>query len=79
MRSKQYRRHQDLKEFKQRLERCLNSKSFEITDFEYIKHKRDVLHSLGSNYWNPYETKAMKNKQQRLDLKRHLMDEVADI
>ncbi len=76
MRNKPFRRYQNLKEFKRRLERCLNTKNYKITDLEYIKHKRDILHSLGSNYWNSYETKSIKNKRQRLVLKKELKNEI---
>lgn len=72
MRTIAERRKSEIKEFNKRLNICKSAHCYNASDEEYIKHKRDIPHSLGSNYWNAYETKSMKNKKERLKNKNEL-------
>ena len=76
MRTRAERRKSEIKEFNKRVEICKAAHCYDSSDEEYIKHKRDIPHSLGSNYWNAYETKSMKNKKDRLNNKIGLKKEM---
>ena len=76
MRNINFRRHQKLVELTRRIKRC---KINYIDDIEYIKRKSDILHSLGSNYWNAFETKRMRNKSQRLLNRKRLKLELINL
>ena len=79
MRTRAERRKSEIKEFNKRVEICKSAHCYNSSDEEYIKHKRDIPHSLGSNYWNSYETKSMKNKKDRLDSKNELKKEMENL
>lgn len=79
MRTKGERRKSEIKEFNKRVEICKAAHCYDSSDEEYIKRKRDIPHSLGSNYWNAYETKSMKNKKDRLDSRNELKQELKTI
>ena len=79
MRTKVERRKSEIKEYNKRVKICKAAHCYNSSDEEYIKHKRDIPHSLGSNYWNAYETKSMKNKKDRLDSRNELKQEINNI
>ena len=79
MRTRAERRKSEIKEFNKRIEICKAAYCYDSVDEEYIKHKRDIPHSLGSNYLNAYETKSMKNKQERLNSKNKLKKEMENL
>ena len=79
MRTRAERRKSEVKEFNKRVEICKAAHCYLSSDEEYIKHKRDIPHSLGSNFWNSYETKSMKNKKDRLDSKNELKKEMENL
>lgn len=82
MRTKIERRKFKIKEILRRFETCVNTYVFKRNDkeaFDIVKHKRDIPHSLGSNYWNAYETKSMKNKKDRLKSKNELKKEMENL
>lgn len=79
MRTRTERRKFKIKEIFRRFETCVNTYVFKRDDKEaldIVKHKSDIPHSLGSNYWNAYETKSMKNKKDRLDSRNKLKKEM---
>ena len=74
MRNKAFRREKENKELEKRIELCKNIGGYdEKSDFEYIRRKRDLLHSYGSNYWNSFENKSVMNKKERHKLKKETM------
>lgn len=75
MRTKAERRNYENKELEHRINICKDIRLWDADTIEYIKRKRDVPHSLGSNWWNAYETKAMNNKKERLKEKNKLRKE----
>ena len=82
MRTRTERRKFKIKEILRRFETCVNTYVFKRNDKEaldIIKHKSDIPHSLGSNYWNAYETKSMKNKKDRLNNKIGLKKEMENL
>jgi hypothetical protein len=69
MRTRSDRRRSEAKELKKRIEVCKASRCYNTIDIETIRRKTDIPHSIDSNYWNPYNTKSMKNKKDRLKQK----------
>jgi len=78
MRTRQERRITKAKELVKRMKICKSSHGYTDEDDEYIKRKRDIPHSMGSNYWNAYETKSMRNKQIRLKNRINIKNEIID-
>lgn len=76
MRNRAERRNFKLKEITKRLKICKDIAGYNDNDTEYIKHKSDIPHSHGSNWWNAYETKRMRNRQQRFKDKNKLKKEI---
>lgn len=72
MRTKEDRRRSEAKELKKRIEICKASRCYNAIDIETIRRKTDIPHSVDSNYWNPYDTKSMKNKKDRLKQKSEI-------
>lgn len=79
MRTINDRRNSEQKEIKRRIKICKDVHCYTSEDEEYIKRKTDIPHSYGSNYWNAYETKSMKNKKDRLDNKIELKKEMENL
>lgn len=82
MKTKIERRKFKIKEILRRFETCVNTYVFNRNDKEaldIVKHKSDIPHSLGSNYWNAYETKSMKNKKDRLNSRNELKKEMENL
>lgn len=79
MRTRAERRKSEIKEFKKRINICKAAFGYFANDEEYIKHKRDIPHSLGSNFNNSFETKSRKNKQERLNSKNELKKEMENL
>ena len=75
MRTRSERRDSETKKEKKRIDLCKEKFGYENVDEEYLKHKTDVPHSHGSNWWNAYETKKMNNKKERLKEKQELKQE----
>ncbi len=71
MRTKADRRRSEAKELKKRIEICKDYRGYNI-GIETIRRKTDIPHSIDSNYWNPYDTKAIKNKKNRLKQKSEI-------
>ena len=78
MRTRQERRITQAKELVKRMKICKSGHGYTDEDDEYIKRKRDIPHSKGSNYWNAYETKSMRNKQIRLKNRINIKNEIID-
>ena len=76
MRTRAERRNAREKSFKRRLKLCKEIRGYTGNDDKYIKTKSDIPHSLGSNFYNGFETKAMQNKQKRLKDKNNLRKEI---
>lgn len=76
MRTRQERRITQAKELIKRMKICKSSHGYTDEDDEYIKRKRDIPHSMGSNFWNAYETKSMRNKQIRLKNRINIKNEI---
>lgn len=76
MKTRAERRNNAKKELKHRLKLCKAIRECNDDTDEYIKHKTDVPHSLGSNWWNAFEAKSMRNKQERLKEKNNLKREI---
>ena len=72
MRSRSDRRISEAKELKKRIETCKASQCYNI-DIETIRRKTDIPHSIDSNYLNPYDTKSIKNKKDRLKQKSEII------
>ena len=72
MRSRSDRRISEAKELKKRIEACKASQCYTI-DIETIRRKTDIPHSIDSNYLNPYDTKSIKNKKDRLKQKSEII------
>ena len=72
MRTRADRRRSKAKQLKKRIEVCNASIGYNIIDVETIRRKTDIPHSIDSNYWNPYDTKSMKNKKDRLKQKSEI-------
>ena len=66
------RRRSEAKELKKRIEVCKASQCYNTIDIETIRRKTDIPHSIDSNYLNPYHTKSIKNKQDRLKQKSEI-------
>lgn len=81
MRTRAERRESKKKEFSKREKLCKDIYGYTDSenDKNWIKHKTDIPHSLGSNWWNAYETKSMQNKQERLKEKNNLKKEIENI
>ena len=73
MRSRSDRRISEAKELKKRIETCKASQCYNTIDIETIRRKTDIPHSIDSNYWNPYDTKSIKNKKDRLKQKSEII------
>ena len=73
MKTRAYRRRSEAKELKKRIEECKDSMRYNTIDIETIRRKTDIPHSIDSNYFNPYETKSMKNKKDRLKQKSEII------
>lgn len=71
MRSRSDRRISEAKELKKRIETC--KASYNTIDIETIRRKTDIPHSIDSNYLNPYDTKSIKNKKDRLKQKSEII------
>jgi len=76
MKTKADRRNYEIKERNKRFKICKEAHCYNDEDNEYIIRKRDIPHSLGSNYFNAYECKAIRNKQERLKYKKILKEEM---
>lgn len=73
MRTRAERRESAQKEYRKRMKLCKEVVHAWGNDLDdYIKHKTDIPHSQGSNWWNAYETKSMNNKRERLKQHRKL-------
>lgn len=79
MRTRAERRKSEIKEFNKRVEICKSAHCYDSSDEEYIKRKTDIPHSYGSNYWNGYESKSIRNKQDRLKYRKNLKKEMENI
>ncbi len=79
MRTRADRRNSEIKEFNKRFTICKLAHGYNTSDEEYVKRKRDIPHSLGSNYWNAFETKSMHNKQDRLKSKNDIKKEMENL
>lgn len=73
MRSRSDRRISEAKELKKRIEACKASQWYNTIDIETIRRKTDIPHSIDSNYLNPYDTKSIKNKKDRLKQKSEII------
>ena len=73
MKTRADRRRSEAKELKKRIEECKDSMCYNTIDIETIRRKTDIPHSIDSNYFNPYETKSMKNKKDRLKQKSEII------
>lgn len=73
MRSRSDRRISEAKELKKRIETCKASQCYNTIDIETIRRKTDIPHSIDSNYLNPYDTKSIKNKKDRLKQKSEII------
>lgn len=76
MRTKQERRNSEIKELIKRMKNCKSAHGYDDGDNEYIVRKSDIPHSHGSNYWNAYNTKSMRNKRLRLKMKTDIQKEM---
>lgn len=76
MRTRAERRNNANKELKHRLKLCKTIREWNDDSDEYIKRKRDIPHSLGSNWWNAYDNKGMLNKKERLKERKKLKKEI---
>jgi hypothetical protein len=72
MKTRADRRRSEAKELKKRIEICKASRCYNTIGIETIRRKTDIPHSIDSNYWNPYDTKSMKNKKDRLKQKSEI-------
>ena len=72
MKTRADRRRSEAKELKKRIEVCKASMCYNNIGIETIRRKTDIPHSIDSNYFNPYETKSMKNKKDRLKQKSEI-------
>lgn len=72
MRSRSDRRRSEAKELKKRIEICKASQCYNI-GIETIRRKTDIPHSIDSNYLNPYNTKSIKNKKDRIKRKSEII------
>ena len=73
MRSRSDRRISEAKELKKRIETCKASQCYNTIDIETIRRKTDIPHSIDSNYLNPYDTKSIKNKKDRIKRKSEII------
>ena len=73
MRSRSDRRISEAKELKKRIETCKASHCYNTIGIETIRRKTDIPHSIDSNYLNPYDTKSIKNKKDRLKQKSEII------
>ena len=73
MRSRSDRRISEAKELKKRIEICKASQCYNTIGIETIRRKTDIPHSIDSNYLNPYNTKSIKHKKDRLKQKSEII------
>ena len=77
MRTRAERRKNNLKKFKRRMDLSKAIRYYVGDDLEgWLKRKSDVPHSINSDWWNGYETKSIKHKQQRLKDKAELKKDI---
>lgn len=81
MRTKAERRKAKVKEWKKRIQTCKDAHCYlnYADEDEYIKRKRDIPHGLYSNQCNPYNTKTMIHKRERLESKNKLKKEMENL
>lgn len=80
MRTRIERRESAKKKFKRRINLSKSIWCYVGDDLEdWLKRKSDIPHSQGSNWWNAFETKRMKNRQARLKSKQETKKELEEI
>ena len=72
LRTRSDRRRSEAKELKKRIEVCKVSRCYNTIGIETIRRKTDIPHSINSNHLNPYDTKSIKNKKDRLKQKSEI-------